>query len=116
MTGAAGGLSGGLWAAFRAELVPGAAFVLDAVDFDLRMRRARAVLTGEGKLDQQSLAGKLVSEIATRARQSGVPCYAVVGRRELDTFGARVLDLQMVIESGTVGRLRAAGRTLAEVL
>jgi glycerate 2-kinase len=116
MTGAAGGLSGGLWAAFRAELVPGAAFVLDAVDFDLRMRRARAVLTGEGKLDQQSLAGKLVSEIATRARQSGVPCYAVVGRRELDTFGVRVLDLQMVIEAGTVGRLRAAGRTLAEVL
>lgn len=116
MTGAAGGLSGGLWAAFRAELVPGASFVLDAVDFDQRMRRARAVLTGEGKLDQQSLAGKLVSEIATRARQSGVPCYAVVGRRELDTFGARVLDLQMVIEAGTVGRLRAAGRKLAEVL
>jgi glycerate 2-kinase len=116
MTGAAGGLSGGLWATFGAELVPGAAFVLDAVDFDLRMRRARAVVTGEGKLDQQSLAGKLVSEVATRARQSGVPCYAVVGRRELDAFGARVLDLQMVIEAGTVGRLRAAGRKLAEVL
>ncbi len=71
MTGAAGGLSGGLWAAFGAELVPGAAFVLDEVGFDARMRAARAVITGEGKLDMQSLVGKVVSEVATRARQSG---------------------------------------------
>ena len=38
MTGAAGGLSGGLWAALDAQLVPGASFVLDALDFDRRMR------------------------------------------------------------------------------
>jgi glycerate 2-kinase len=116
MTGAAGGLSGGLWAVLGAELVPGASFVLDAVDFDRRMRDARAVVTGEGKLDQQSLAGKLVSEIATRARQSGVPCYAVVGADELDSFGARVLDLQVVLEAGTPAELRAAGRRLAELV
>ena len=116
MTGAAGGLSGGLWAAFGAELVPGASFILDAVEFDRRMRAARAVVTGEGKLDEQSLAGKLVSEIATRARQSGVPCYAIVGTCELDSFGARVLDLQVVLEAGTPARLRAAGRQLAKVL
>lgn len=113
MTGAAGGLSGGLWAAFDAELLPGASFVLDAVDFDRRMRASRAVITGEGKLDQQSLAGKAVSEVATRARQSGVPCYAVVGRRELDAFGLRVLDLQLAEEAGTVAQLEAAGRRLA---
>jgi glycerate 2-kinase len=116
MTGAAGGLSGGLWAAFGAELVPGASFVLDALQFDRRMRGARAVVTGEGKLDQQSLAGKLVSEIATRARQAGVPCHAIVGTRELDSFGARVLDLQTVLEAGTPGQLRAAGRRIAELL
>lgn len=116
MTGAAGGLSGGLWAAFGAELVPGASFILDALEFDRRMREARAVVTGEGKLDEQSLAGKLVSEIATRARQSGVPCYAVVGTRELDSFGIRVLDLQLVLEAGTPAQLRAAGRRLAEVV
>jgi glycerate kinase len=116
MTGAAGGLSGGLWAAFGAELVPGASFVLDAVEFDRRMRPARAVVTGEGKLDEQSLAGKLVSEIATRARQTGVPCHAVVGTRELDAFGARVLDLQTVLEAGTPAQLRVAGRRLSKVL
>ena len=73
MTGAAGGLSGGLWATFGAELVSGAAFVLDAVAFDRRMRAARAVITGEGRLDQQSLVGKLVSEIATRLSSSSLP-------------------------------------------
>ncbi len=116
MTGAAGGLSGGLWAAFDAELVAGAPFVLDAIDFDRRMRAARAVVTGEGKLDEQSLAGKLVSEVATRARQAGVPCNAIVGVRELDTFGARILDLQVVLEASTAAEIEAAGRRLAELL
>jgi glycerate kinase len=116
MTGAAGGLSGGLWAEFGAELMPGAQFVLDAVDFDRRMRAARAVVTGEGKLDQQSLAGKLVSEISTRARQAGVPCHAIVGTRELDSFGTRVLDLQGVLEASTPRQISAAARRLAEVL
>jgi glycerate 2-kinase len=116
MTGAAGGLSGGLWAALGAELVPGAAFVLDEVGFDARMRAARAVITGEGKLDLQSLAGKVVSEVATRARQSGVPCHAVVGTRELDAMGARILDLDRVIEATDIEELEAAGRTLATVL
>jgi glycerate kinase len=116
MTGAAGGLAGGLWAAFAAELVPGAAFVLDLLDFDSRMRAARAVVTGEGRLDLQSLAGKAVSEVATRARQSGVPCHAIVGRRALDAFGARVLDLQAVIEASTLHELREAGAELARLL
>jgi glycerate kinase len=116
MTGAAGGLSGGLWAEFGAELVPGAQFVLDAVDFDRRMRSARAVVTGEGKLDQQSLAGKLVSEISTRARQAGVPCHAIVGTRELDSFGIRVLDLQAVLEASTPRQISAAARRLADGL
>jgi glycerate kinase len=116
MTGAAGGLSGGLWAAFGAELVPGAAFVLDAVGFDARMRASRAVVTGEGKLDEQSLVGKVVSEVATRARQSGVPCHAVVGTRELDSMGARILDLDHVLEASTLQEIEAAGRALAELI
>ncbi len=116
MTGAAGGLSGGLWAAFGAALVPGASFVLDAIGFDSRIRAARAVVTGEGRLDGQSLVGKAVSEVATRARQAGVPCYAIVGRSELDAFGARILDLETIWEAGTLAELRAAGRRLAALL
>jgi glycerate kinase len=116
MTGAAGGLAGGLWAELDAELVPGARCVLDAVDFDARMRAARVVVTGEGRLDQQSLAGKLVSEVATRARQSGVPCQAIVGSRALDAFGARVLDLEAVWEASSEAELERAGTELGRAL
>jgi glycerate kinase len=116
LTGAAGGLSGGLWAAFGAELVPGAVFVLDTLGFDARLRRSRAVVTGEGKLDEQSLAGKAISEVAVRARQAGVPSHAIVGSRELGAFGARILDLQAILEASTLRQIETAGERLAELL
>jgi glycerate kinase len=116
MTGAAGGLSGGLWAKYGAALEPGAPFVLDALDFDERMRASRAVVTGEGKLDDQSLQGKLVGEIGTRTRQAGVPCHAIVGTDALDGFGKRIIDLQMVQEATNLEELEAAGERLGEAL
>ncbi|MCW3004226.1 MAG: glycerate kinase, partial [Conexibacter sp.] len=101
MTGAAGGLSGGLWAACGARLEPGAAFVLKALDFDRRMRAARAVIVGEGRIDATTLEGKIAGEIATRARQAGVPCHAIVGTDAIDRFSARILDLQVILEAST---------------
>jgi glycerate 2-kinase len=115
MTGCAGGLSGGLWAWRGAQLVPGAAYVLDVVGFDAHMRAARFVVTGEGRLDEQTLEGKLVGEVATRCRQAGVACHAVVGRNALDAFRARILDLNVVVEAGDERALEAAGRRLAEI-
>ena len=116
MTGCAGGLSGGLWAVHRAVLEPGANWVLDALDFDHRMRASRAVVTGEGKLDEQTLQGKLVGEIGTRARQSGVPLHAIVGTDRLDPFGKRMIDLMRVIEATDVAEMEAAGETLGAEL
>jgi glycerate kinase len=116
MTGCAGGLSGGLWAAHGATLEAGAPWVLDALDFDARMRASRAVVTGEGKLDEQTLEGKLVGEIGTRARQAGVPLHAVVGRDALDPFGKRIIDLQRVYEAGDIAALEAAGEALGSEL
>ena len=116
MTGAAGGLSGGLWAAHGAKLEAGAPFVLEALDFDARMRASRAVVTGEGKLDEQTLEGKLVGEIGTRARQAGVPLHAIVGTDALDPFGKRIIDLQRTIEATTLEELEAAGEALGREL
>src|SRR5829696_278067 len=116
MTGCAGGLSGGLWAAHGAVLEPGARWVLDALDFDDRMRAARAVVTGEGKLDEQTLEGKLVGEIGTRTRQAGVPLHAVVGTDRLDAFGKRIIDLQLVQEATNLEEMEAAGETLGRGL
>src|SRR4051794_418445 len=116
MTGCAGGLSGGLWAVHRAVLEPGAPWVLDALDFDRRMRAARAVVTGEGKLDEQTLQGKLVGEIGTRARQAGVPLHAIVGTDALDPFGKHMIDLMRVLEATDLEALEAAGETLGREL
>ncbi len=114
MTGAAGGLSGGLWAALGAKLVPGAAYVLDTIGFDDLMRGSAFVVTGEGSLDEQTLQGKIVGEVATRCRQGGVTCHAIVGRNQLDPFGERIIDLASVTEATTLDELRRAGAALIE--
>jgi glycerate kinase len=116
MTGAAGGLAGGLWAAFGAVLEPGAVFVLDAVGFDARMRGARAVVTGEGRIDPQTLEGKAAGEVAVRCRQAGVPCHAIVGSNALEPFEQRILDLQTVDEAGTPAALERAAERLGQDL
>ena len=112
MTGAAGGLSGGLWAACGARLVAGAPYVLDAIGFDDLMRASAFVVTGEGGLDEQTLQGKIVGEVATRCRQAGVTCHAIVGRNSLDPFGQRIIDLASVTEASTLAEIEAAGRAL----
>ena len=112
MTGAAGGLSGGLWAARDAHLVPGAPYVLDAIGFDRLMRDSAFVVTGEGGLDDQTLQGKIVGEVATRCRQAGVTCHAIVGRNQLDPFGERIIDLASVTEASTLADIEAAARAL----
>jgi glycerate kinase len=87
--------------------------LLDELDFDRRMRAARAVVIARERLDDRTLAGSVAFEAATRARQAGVPAYAVCARDELDPFEARIVDLQVILRAGTPRALRAAGRRLA---
>ena len=67
------GLARGLAERLGAQLVPGAAFVLEELGFDARMRAARAVVVGEALLDRGTLGGRVAGEIAIRARQAGIP-------------------------------------------
>jgi glycerate kinase len=90
--------------------------LLDELDFDARMRSARAVIVGAARLRERALAGSVTFEIATRARQGGVPAYAVAGETTLDAFDARMLDLQLVLEAGSHPALTAAGRKLAGLI
>jgi glycerate 2-kinase len=90
--------------------------LLEAVDFDARMRRARAVVLGEWRLEERTLAGSAAFEIATRARQAGVPAYAVAGTSALGAFDTRILDLQVIIEAASAHSLQAAGKRLAELV
>lgn len=77
--GAAGGMGYGFAAFLGAELKMGIDVVLDAVDFDGLLKGADCVFTGEGRIDSQSLGGKVVIGVARRAKRRGVPVIAVVG-------------------------------------
>jgi glycerate 2-kinase len=85
--GAAGGLGAGLVGFLGAQLLPGAELVMDAVGFDARLKDADLLVTGEGKLDAQSLRGKAPAAAARRAMAGGVPAVALAGCIELDAAG-----------------------------
>jgi glycerate kinase len=77
--GAAGGLGAGLLAFLNAKLLPGIQIILDTVGFDEMIKDADLIITGEGKIDGQSLRGKVPIGIAQRARKQKVPVMAIVG-------------------------------------
>lgn len=77
--GAAGGMGGGMVAYFGAQLQMGIETVLDTVGFDSLLDGADMVFSGEGKIDFQSLLGKVVIGVARRTKKAGVPLIAVVG-------------------------------------
>jgi glycerate kinase len=116
MTGAAGGLAGGLWGALNARLVGGAEHVLDAIGFDRRLREADAVIVGEGRIDEQSVMGKIVGAIGRRARAAGVPVHAIVGRNALDPAAAAAIGLRSIVEATTLAELESAGERLGTVV
>lgn len=77
--GAAGGMGAGVSALLNAELKMGIDTVLDTVSFDEKLKTADMIFTGEGKIDGQSLRGKVVIGVARRAQKTDTPVTAVVG-------------------------------------
>lgn len=110
MTGCAGGLSGGLWT-HGADLDPGAELVLDAIDFDTRLAKADAVISGEGRFDSQSLEGKIVGAIATRCAAAGKPLHLIVGQARLQPESAA--SISAIVEASTLEEIEEAGGRFA---
>ena len=77
--GAAGGFGAGAAAFFGAQLRPGIEVVLDLVRFEEQLDGCDLVLTGEGRMDGQSLGGKVPIGVSRRAKKKQVPVVAIVG-------------------------------------
>jgi glycerate kinase len=111
-SGAAGGLGAAL-AALEADLVPGAAAVLDLIGFDERLRRSDLVVTGEGQVDETTAEGKAPAEVARRAVSASVRCVVFGGRVQVP-----LASVETVALSGDPARaeedLVALGRSLVE--
>ena len=78
-SGAAGGLGVGLRAFLKANFVSGAEMIMHYGHFDARLRRADLVITGEGRLDIQSLHGKTPVTVARRAKKFCLPVLVLAG-------------------------------------
>ncbi|HUG06496.1 MAG TPA: glycerate kinase [Candidatus Limnocylindria bacterium] len=94
--GAAGGLGAGLIAFLDARLVSGASLVLDAVGFDKRLVGADLVVTGEGRIDGQSIYGKLTHAVTVAAKRRGVPVVAVAGMVGPGHEGMRAAGIEAI--------------------
>jgi glycerate 2-kinase len=94
--GAAGGTAGGAVAFLGASIVSGIDLLLDLAHFPTAVRTARLVITGEGSLDRQSLAGKAPWGVAQAAARAGVPVVALVGRSALPAEEARAAGIAEV--------------------
>jgi glycerate kinase len=110
--GAAGGLAGGL-AAYGARLVPGAALVAGVVGLRPALATASLVLTGEGRLDATSFAGKVVGHVLDEARALGVPVGIVAGDAERGVAPEGIPCLTLVELGGSLERALADAAHLA---
>lgn len=90
--------------------------LLDRSGFDERMRASRALVVAAPRLHERTLAASVTFEVATRARQGGVPAYALTGENALNAFDARILDLQLILEASTTRGLAKAAEKLARVV
>lgn len=77
--GAAGAMGAGMVAFFKSHLKMGIETILDLIVFDQLIQDTDLIFTGEGKIDEQSLSGKVPIGVARRAKQANVPVIAVVG-------------------------------------
>lgn len=126
--GAAGGLGGAFIAYLNAKVRSGIDCILDLVGFDEKLAQADAVITGEGRLDEQSLHGKAVFGVCERAKKAKVDVYAVagctslseeeikrVGIKRVETLSAYAKDIKDSIKNAD-SYMKTAARKLISII
>ncbi|MEO6957805.1 MAG: glycerate kinase [Antricoccus sp.] len=114
--GAAGGMGAALYC-LNGVRQSGIGLVMTATGFSDDVQRADLVVTGEGKFDQQSLSGKVLTGVAEAAQQEAVPCVAIagqvdMGRRQAAAFGFDA-EYSMADHAGSIEEsIRTAVQTL----
>src|SRR5437868_2930454 len=100
--GAAGGLGFGLMTFCGAPVKSGFEIIAEFVGLRAAIEEADAVITGEGRLDDQTLEGKAPAGVARLARQLGKPVFAIVGSSRATTAGAALFDRVLVLARGEI--------------
>lgn len=124
--GAAGGIAGGLHAMFNSSLIDGFDFFSNLSNLEERIKEVDLIVTGEGRIDQQSISGKIVSRICTLAKNNSKKVFTISGEItlsneemvqlgiidsiELKNFG----NTKVVNQENTLLQLQACKETLLE--
>jgi glycerate 2-kinase len=95
--GAGGGLGGGAKVFFNIEFRSGIEFIMDFIGLEKLVRQSDLIITGEGKMDEQTLSGKVVKGVADLSRKHGKPLIVVVGKNELSMDKTRALGVDKVV-------------------
>ena len=80
--GAAGGVAAGIFGFFNAELFSGFTILSEIFDLESQIQSADLIFTGEGKIDSQSLNGKLIGRLGGLAKENKIPLICLVGSKE----------------------------------
>ena len=114
--GAAGGMGAGCAALLGGALRSGIDAVLDAVGFDAALAGADLVITGEGRVDSQSVDGKVISGVAARTREKGVPLVVIAGGIDDSAAAAYELGVSAMFSTDRAALSvdKLAGRTAAD--
>ncbi|MBQ9938864.1 MAG: glycerate kinase [Oscillospiraceae bacterium] len=102
--GAAGGMGIGMMAFFSSKLTSGITVVLDTVGFDDAVKGATMVFTGEGRIDGQSVRGKVISGVTQRAKQAGVPVTVIAGDAAEGVEAAYDLGVTAIFSTNRVAK------------
>lgn len=118
-TGAAGGIAAGLLPFFDVEMKKGIQLIIDASKIKEQITGTDLLITGEGKIDNQSSEGKVVGCMAALAGQYGIPVIALCGELQLDEAGIKNLGLQkaIAIKDSSVSKedaMKNAGKLLVK--
>ncbi len=96
-SGAAGGIAAGLLPYFNVSMKKGIEMIVDAGRIKDALPGAQLLVTGEGRIDNQSSTGKVVGYLSSLAKEYGVPCYAICGESDLKESEWRELGLQRIV-------------------
>jgi glycerate kinase len=113
--GAAGGLGFGLMSFCSASIKPGFEMVAEFVGLRSAIEESDAVITGEGRLDGQTLEGKAPAGVAQLARQLGKPVFAIVGTTSETAVGRELFEAVLILARGSVTPEESTARA-AELL
>jgi len=109
--GAAGGLGFGLMSFCGATVRPGFNLVAEMIDLETAVRRADIVITGEGRLDAQTLEGKAPAGVAGLARKHGKRVFAIVGGAAESVTSRDLFDGVLVLATPPITREESMART-----